>query len=260
MLRSLRRPRLLAAALLLFAGGLAAPSAASSAAGSPEPDPDPDAPGLSLGERFDRLLERVQIEQKQLETLEADFVQEKSSEFLAAPETSRGSFAFASPDRVRWEYAAPKPVSLVIHDDVMLTWYRDLGRAERVKVGRLSSQVLRYLNANSSLQSLLQHFTATATFPADGGPYRLELEPRFARVAKRLDSMILWVDRELFLPVRIRYVEPNGDVTEYRLENLRVNAPVAAERFRLDLPAGVEVREIDLDRGRRQAVEPVPGR
>jgi outer membrane lipoprotein carrier protein len=217
--------------------------------------PDPETPGLAGNERLQALLERVKYEQKRLVALEAEFVQEKSSEFLTAPETSRGQLSFANPDRVRWEYASPKPISLLIRDGVMLTWYRDVGRAERVKVGRFSSHVLQYLNASSSLESLLRYFHARVAFPTTAEPYRIELTPRFSRVAKRLAEMTLWIDRRLFLPVRVRYVEPNGDVTEYRLNDVRVNPELAESRFTLDLPPGVEVREIDLDGGRRRAAD-----
>jgi outer membrane lipoprotein carrier protein len=240
-------PRRLALAFLVSLLAAAPPARAGR---EPEAPPDPDAPGLALPARLDALLERVQYEQKRLQTLEADFVQEKASEFLAAPETAKGHVSFAQPDKVRWEYRSPKPIELLIRDDVMLTWYRDLGRAERVKVGRLSSQVFQYLNASGSLESLLRYFRANVTFPAAGEPYKIELVPRFARVARRLAAMTLWVDRKLFLPVRVRYAEPNGDVTEYRLLGLAVNGAIPEERFVLNLPAGVVVREIDLDGGR----------
>lgn len=220
------------------------------------PPPDPDAPGLAPAARLEALVERVKYEQKHLQTLEAQFVQEKASEFLAAPETAKGQVSFAAPDRIRWEYLAPKPMSLLIRDDVMLTWYRDLGRAERVKVGRLSSQVFQYLNASSSLESLLRYFRANVSFPPASEPFKIELVPRFARVARRLASMTLWVDRKLFVPVRVRYVEPNGDVTEYRLEGVKVNGVIPEERFVLALPEGVTVREIDLEAGRAKSGAP----
>jgi len=232
--------------LALVALAIAAPAIA----GKTTPLPDPDTPGLSVSQRFEALVDRIKLEQKQLATLEADFVQEKASEFLAAPEVSRGSVTFAAPDKVRWEYKTPKPISLVIRDDEMLTWYQDLGRADKVKIGRLSSQVFQYMSASSSLDSLLRYFRASVTFGAGSEPFKIELVPRFARVARRLASMTLWVDRAHFLPVRVRYVEPNGDVTEYRLDNLRVNGPVPADRFALVLPEGVEVRVIDLEGGR----------
>jgi len=186
-------------------------------------------------------------------------VQQKSSEFLSEAESSRGEVTFVTPDRVRWEYEAPKPVTLLIRGDEMLTWYRDLGRAERVRVERLSSQVLQYLSASGSLESLLKYFRASVTFPRDARePYQLDLVPRFERVAKRLSSMTLWIDREMFLPVRVRYVEPNGDTTEYRLLEVRVNQVVAEGRFDVELPADVEIREIELGakRSRSQAGSP----
>lgn len=220
--------------------------------------PQPEAPGLTLVQRSEALLDRIRYEQKRLTTLEAEFVQFRVSEFLAAPEESRGAFVYSAPDLVRWDYVSPKPVSLVIREDEMLTWYKDLGKAEKVKVGRASSQVFRYLNASGSLDTLMKYFAVTFAFPpaAPAGsagaaePYRLDLAPRFARIRKRLAAMSLWIDRDLFLPVRVRYVEANGDTTEYRFEHLRRNGAIPLSRFELKIPAGVEIKVVDLDRGR----------
>jgi outer membrane lipoprotein carrier protein len=232
---------------VLFVGA----GSASAERASPKPPPDPETPGLALPERSAALIERIQIEQKALETLEAEFVQRRESEFLTHPEESRGRFAYRAPDRVRWDYLTPKPVALVLDDKEMVTWYQDLGKAERVKVGRVSSQVFRYLNASGSLENLMKYFAVTITFSrAPGEPYRLELQPRYTRIKKRLSGMTIWIDRKLFLPVRVRYIESNGDTTEYRFESLRRNSPIPDGRFDLALPQGVEVKEVDLDRDR----------
>ncbi len=61
--------------------------------------------------------------------------------------------------------------------------------------------------------------------------------------------MSLWIDRDLFLPVRVRYVEANGDTTEYRFDHLRLNGEISRTRFELAIPPEVEIREVDLDRG-----------
>ncbi len=218
--------------------------------------PQPEAPGLTLAQRSEALLDRIRFEQKRLKTLEAEFVQFRVSEFLTEPEESRGAFAYSAPDLVRWDYVSPKPVSLVIREDEMLTWYKDLGKAEKVKVGRASSQVFRYLNASGSLDTLMKYFAVTFAFPAAspagavGEPYRLDLAPRFARIRKRLAAMSLWIGRKLFLPVRVRYVEANGDTTEYRFDHLRSNGEIPLSRFELAIPPGVEIKVVDLDRGR----------
>lgn len=194
-------------------------------------------------------MERVRLEQARLESLEADFVQIKDSAMLVGPVESRGGFAYQAPDKVRWEYESPDPISILIVDQVMTTWYRDIQQAERVSVGKQSQRVLDYLGAGSSMDDLLEYFELTLTVPVDPAePYVLELHPRFEKVAKRIQQMTIWVDPELFLPSRLRYIEADGDATDLAFENLRINRGVAAEDFELDLPASVEVREIELDR------------
>jgi outer membrane lipoprotein-sorting protein len=228
----------------LLAGGLLAGSAAAAAARLP----DPQDPSLSAGERVAALIERVRLAQKDVDTLQADFVQRQESAMLVEPDVSRGTFSYAAPESVRWEYAAPRPISVVIDGDVMTTWYRDLGRAERLKVGRYSNQVLKYLGATGSFDTLMEYFQVRVRFPEGDDPYRVDLTPRYERVARRLAGMTIWVDAERFLPVRLRYEGADGDVTEYEFTGMKVNAEIPAERFRLDLPAGVEVREVELGR------------
>lgn len=236
-----RHPRILAC--------LAALHLASSGVGAAPPVPKGDAATLPARQRLEGLVAQVKAAQKAVKSLEADFRQHRESAFLMLPQDSRGVITFAAPDRVRWEYQEPRAISLVIAGDEMTTWFHDLKRVEKVKIGRYSNQVLKYLNASSSLDSLLTYFTVNLRVAAGADPYRLDLEPRFQRVAKRLRSMSLWIDRQLLLPTRVRYVEGDGDLTEYRFENIRLNAVVPEARFRLDLPPDVEVRVLDLERG-----------
>lgn len=210
---------------------------------------DPRAPGLSSTERLDTLIERIKHEQAKVHTLEARFVQHQENEFLAQPEEARGVFSYAAPDQVRWEYQVPKPITLVIDGGTMTTWYRDLGRVEEVKVGKYSERVLRYLGAGGNMEALLEYFEVAAAFPNDPTvPYRLELKPRYSRVAKRLRSLTIWIDPERFVPHRLRYEVGGGGVTEYVFEELNINKELPPDRFELDLPANVEVRVVDLDR------------
>ena len=212
--------------------------------------PDPRGAGVEPGKRLALLVERVRLEQSQMRTLEAEFVQLKESAFLLEPSEAQGVFSYQAPDRVRWEYQTPDPISLLVAGDEMTTWYHDLGQAERIHVGRQTQRVLDYLGAGSSMDSLLEYFDARLAHSSDTSlPFRLELLPRFERVARRLREMTIWIDGERFLPIRLRYVEADGDVTDYRFSNLRVNGEFPDDRFQLDLPQEVDLKVVDLEQG-----------
>jgi outer membrane lipoprotein-sorting protein len=229
------------AALLLALPAFAAPAK--------QGPPDPMAAGLTGPQRLTALVERVKYEQRQLKTLEAKFTQQQESSMLATPEESKGTFSYAAPDRVRWEYQTPSPITVVIRGDEMTTWYRDLKKAETLKVGRYSSQVFKYLGASGSLQTLLEYFTVKLKLPEKKGePYRMEMIPKYQRIAKRLKGMTLWIDDENFFPARLKYIEADGDTVEYQFSDMKRNGPIPADRFVLKLPPGVQNRTIDLAR------------
>jgi outer membrane lipoprotein carrier protein len=219
------------------------------AAGRKDALPDPLAAGLTGPQRLTALVDRVKLEQSQLKTMEARFTQQQESSMLTAPEASKGLFSYAAPDKVRWEYTSPSPITVVIHGDEMTTWYRDLKRAETLKVGRYSNQIFKYLGASGSLDTLLEYFTVRLKLPEKKGDgYRLELDPKYARISKRLKSMTLWIDDETFGPQRLKYVEPGGDSVEYTFTDIKRNVPIPGDRFALKLPPGVSNRVVDLGR------------
>ncbi len=236
--------RLITLILLSFALPAMLPRPAAAAAAAPR-----DPRTASADQRLPVLVERVKAEQQKLKTLEARFVQVQESSLLAAPEKATGHFSYTAPDRVRWEYESPNPISVVIRGEQMTTWYRDLKRAELIKIGRYSNQVFKYLGASGNMKSLLEYFDVRlGTSSRKGEPYRLELTPRFQRIAKRLKSMTLWIDDTTFLPIHLLYVEADGDTMEYRFEDLKRNGRIPEDRYVLQIPKGVETRVVDLGR------------
>jgi outer membrane lipoprotein-sorting protein len=104
------------------------------------------------------------------------------------------------------------------------------------------------MGASGSMQNLLEYFRMTLKVPdKPTDPYQLDLIPKMARIAKRVKSMTIWVDPETFFPARLRYVEGDGDSTEYEFRDVKINARIPEDRFVLKIPQGVETRVIDLD-------------
>jgi outer membrane lipoprotein-sorting protein len=129
----------------------------------------------------------------------------------------------------------------------MTTWYRDLKRAETLKIGRYSNQIFKFLGASGSMDSLLEYFTVQLTLPKQKGePYKMRLLPRYDRIKKRIKTMEVHIDSDRFFPVHLAYEEADGDTTSYDFKDFQWNAPLPADRFALQLPPGVENRVVDL--------------
>lgn len=240
-----RRGRPRRAAARALAMGVAMLVAAVAAAVA-ESTPDPADASLTGAERVAALIDRIKSQQAQMQSLAAHFVQTKHSLLLLEPEEARGTFSYQAPDRARWEFSHPSQTVMVIRGEEMLTWYRDLGTAERISVGRQTALIEQYLSATNAIDRLQRYFSLSTAFPEDGRPYRIELTPRYRRIAKRLTGMTIWFDRERYVPVRLSYVEPDGDTTELVFDHIEINPKLAPDHFDFTLPAGVEVETLEL--------------
>lgn len=66
-----------------------------------------------------------------LQSVQADFIQEKHLKILARPLVSRGVFAFQAPQSLRWEYRSPLHSILLMHDGRIEKIIEREGRFER---------------------------------------------------------------------------------------------------------------------------------
>jgi outer membrane lipoprotein-sorting protein len=69
----------------------------------------------------------------------------------------------------------------------------------------------------------------------------LLLEPKKRRAKKRVDSVRFLVDRESMLPVRVEYVNKQGDRRIVEFFDVDVNGDIAASVYQVDIPADIEV-------------------
>ncbi len=173
-----------------------------------------------------------------LQSMQAAFVETKALVLLDEKTESRGSVILQVPGRLRWNYEAPTPGTMI------------------VKGGRY----VRYFPASK------QVFRGTAKGEADllvgfgpgavglGKKYEVSLvgdETVGGRTAHVLDlksragqeglfaGIRLWVDKERSFPVQTRLTEPTGDHTTIRFERVRLNEKLPAAAFDLKLPGDV---------------------
>jgi outer membrane lipoprotein-sorting protein len=195
---------------------------------------------------LDEVVHRVQEAQKQTNSLEADFRQEKTLALLAKPEVSTGHFTFSKPNNVLWRYDAPKRVDMLIANGIMTTYYPDLNKAEQIEVKRYQDRIFKYMGASGAIDELAAYFDFTFTNVANDPFYLLDLKPKTKGIAKRVRHIRIWIDKKSYLTTKFEYVEGDGDMTRYEFTSVRVNQPIDHGRFTLNLPSTVRVEQMKL--------------
>ncbi|HUF16550.1 MAG TPA: outer membrane lipoprotein carrier protein LolA [Thermoanaerobaculia bacterium] len=196
---------------------------------------------------LDSVVRKVSAQQKATRTLTADFKQEKAHGLLAKTEVSAGTFLFSAPNKVLWVYDQPRPVTMLIADGWLTTYYPTLAKAEKMEVKRFEDRIFKYLGAAGAIDELGKYFNFRFVDPKNESFYRFELQPKTKALARQVRQIRIWIDKKTYLTSQFEYVEGNGNSTRYEFSNIKVNAPVPASRFVLNLPATVKVEQMKLN-------------
>jgi len=229
--------------LLLLALGLAWPGAAPASVASSKID------NLEGGEKLRALIDAVVAAQRSLISMRADFSQTKHSELLLEPVTSRGTFLFRAPDEARWNYNEPDPMVVLFVDGELTTYHPELHTAQRITTSRRQRRLLRVLAGTQPLDELSTHFAVSLADPGPPAPYRLTLIATDRLLKRKLDSVILDIDRTLMLPVTVEYHEADGDSTRYEFSHIAINPPLDDADFHLALGSDVKVETVNASSG-----------
>lgn len=193
------------------------------------------------------VLRETSERQKNVSTLQAEFTQEKRMALMVGPQKSSGRFTYSKPDKVVWTYSAPSPVTMLIADGWLTTYYPELRKAEKLEISKYQDRIFRYMAAPGSLDELRKYFDFTFRQSKSQPVYTLELLPKTKTLEKRVKKITIWIDRETYLTTSFEYVDGQGDLTRYEFTNIRINQPVAPSAFNLELPPGVRVEQVKLN-------------
>jgi outer membrane lipoprotein-sorting protein len=116
-------------------------------------------------------------------------------------------------------------------------------------VSNKQRRFVRVLAGTQPLDDLTSHFSITLADPGGQAHYRLTLRPVGSTLSKKLQTVEIEVDRELFLPVVIEYNEADGDSTRYEFKKMVINPEIDDSRFDLELGADVKLETLNASAG-----------
>lgn len=189
---------------------------------------------------LDQVISGLRKTHSELRDFQASFTQELHSH--GRTERASGTLFMKMPDKMRWDYVAPRAKALIT-DGVTLWMY--LPDDKQVYVQPLE----RAMNAKIPLQMLTGKLDFAKDYRAslledEGGRYRLRFRPRKDGTGFR--SVTLSVDKKSYQIVGFELVDLFGTRTVVRLDGIRVDTGLAGVRFRYEDKPGVQVVRIPM--------------
>jgi outer membrane lipoprotein-sorting protein len=176
--------------------------------------------------------QRFATESQKVQTITADFTQEKVLTALTEKITSYGKFWFKRSNRVRIDYTRPFTYRMVMNGDKMLV--RDEQKENRINVraNKLFQQVNRIM-IDCVQGTILDSKDFTSRVFESDKQYLLEMTPAGKSLKEFFKTIVLVVDKKDYSVRSIEMNEPAGDVTTIMFTNKTLNAAVADEVFAL---------------------------
>jgi outer membrane lipoprotein-sorting protein len=177
------------------------------------------------------VLDRIRAQAGSVGTIQADFVQEKKLSVFDEVLRSSGKFAFAKPDRLRWELTSPVKTGFSIRGKEGRRWHEMTGeepfRVDRdPMMGAVAGQLMAWATADFDGLKSQYSLEVTAENPA-----RVRLVPRSEAVAARIEAIEVRFARGERYVEEVTVREKGGDYTRISFRNVRLDAPMADSAF-----------------------------
>ena len=190
------------------------------------------------------VVQRFDAAQAKVATLQAPFSLTIRRAMLKTPTVTRGTLYLQESDFAHFSFAPPEDLILHITPKALVSYSPAEGVGERLKIGIIKNANRKFLGLGQKLSYLSDYFQISL---GDGrevpGTLLLTLQPRSLSVRKRMQVLLIWVDRESWLPRQMNWVERSGDSWLLELGALVVNQPLPASVTGFKLPPGIPVKE-----------------
>ncbi len=184
----------------------------------------------------DFILRQLARVQREMEDFTADLIQEKRISFLREEITSHGVIEFKRPNKVFIELFDPDPSLMVVDGDSLWLYFKRERVAQRYRVGN-NPMVKRYLMILDN--PFKGGWGKLTSIRKEDELAVLEIIPGKAEAI--FSKITFWVSTQNWLIKKLALYEKSGDVTILSYENIRVNTGIPDSRFKVDLPADVEI-------------------
>ncbi len=166
-----------------------------------------------------------------MQTMQCRFVQSKTMSMLAEPSVSEGKMYFASPDRLRWEYVKPYAFALVVNGERIVKVTDGQAEALDGNSGRMYQGITSMIMSSASGKKLFDATTFDIVLYDDGAYWKAEMTPKRRDMKRMFSHLVVHFDKKTQVSDHGEFLDPKGDNTVIRFEEIRLNEKIGEEQF-----------------------------
>jgi outer membrane lipoprotein-sorting protein len=191
----------------------------------------------SLGE----LVDRFDRAQAGAETLRTQFTLSIKRAMLQTPSVTKGTLYLYGSECAHFDFAPPE--DLVIHiTSKALVSYSPMEKIGEMQKIRLKKNVNRkFLGLGQRLSYLSDYFKLDAPQP-DQGALLVTLKPRSLSLKKRMELVQIWIDKDTYLPKKLKWVERGGDAWLLEMGTIQTNVAIPPSVINFAMPPGTPAK------------------
>lgn len=167
-----------------------------------------------------------------MKTMQCRFVQSKTMAMLAEPSVSEGTMHFASPDRLRWEYATPYAFALVVNGERIVKVTDGNTEVLEGNAGRMYQGIVSMIMGSASGKKLFDPTAFDVVMFDDGAFWKAEMTPKRRDMKRMFSQLVFHFDKKTQAIDHVEFVEPKGDKTMIRFVDVRLNGSIDDSFFK----------------------------
>ena len=204
-------------------------------------------PLLGRADVAGELVSKWLLNQTNIQTWSADFVQTRSLKSLTQPLMSTGQVWFAAPNRFRWELGRPAQTIAVRQPKQMQVIYPKLKRVEKYPLDGAAGpwrDALALLEAGfpQNRADLESRFNIQTT-KVENGVCELTLQPKSSAARKMMSQIKIAFDAKDFLLAATELQFADGSTMRNDFKNPKLNETLPEDLFFPELPADFKIVE-----------------
>lgn len=189
------------------------------------------------------IAERFDAAQAKAQTLQAPFTLTTRRALLKAPTVTKGSLYIQGSEFVHFTFAPPEDLVLHLTPKALISYSPAAKEGEMVKIGLIKNSNRQFLGLGQKLSYLSDYFAIACADAKDlPGAYQLTLTPRSLSMKKRMESLLIWVDRETYFPRQVLWTERGGDTWLLELGAVQINQTIPAAVAGFKVPEGITLK------------------